>query len=100
MAETAKNWFKSIHMYIPPKRANKCQQIVKNGNKWQKNENNCIISEITKYGEQMKTNYKNVKKMPTNGKKWQKIVKIANNCKISEITKYGEQMRKIDNKCK
>ena len=31
-------------------------------------------------------------KIPKNGKKWQKWLKIANNFKISEVTKYGEKM--------
>ena len=34
----------------------KGQQMVTNGKKWQKITNNCKISEMTKYGEKMKTN--------------------------------------------
>ena len=36
-----------------PKRANKYQKMVKNGNKWLKIANNFKISEVTKYGEKM-----------------------------------------------
>ena len=65
-----------------PKRAHKCQKMVKNSNKWQKITNNCKISEITKYGEKMTKIDKNVK----HAKKMQKIgLKWPKNGQLSEI---------------
>ena len=48
-------------MHIPQKGQKNAKQMVTNGKKCQKMTNNCKISEITKYGTKMKTNYKNVK---------------------------------------
>ena len=59
-AETAKNGFKCFKMHsntYSPKRAKKCQKMFKNVRKLK---NNCKISEITKYGEQMTKIYNNV----------------------------------------
>ena len=42
--------------------------MVKNAKKWLKIENNCKISEITKYGEKMQTNDKNVKQCKKHAK--------------------------------
>ena len=47
-------------MYIPQK-GQKNTKKGKNGNKWPKIENNCKISEITKYGEKITEIDKNVK---------------------------------------
>ena len=68
MTKTAKNGFKCFKMHskcIFPKKGNKWQNMVKNGNKCQKITNNCKISEITKYGAKMTTIYKNVKTCKT-----------------------------------
>ena len=80
-AETAKNgfkWFKMHSNTYSPKRAKKCQKIVKNGNKYQKITNNCKISEITKYGEKITKIYKNVKQCKNIPKTGQKRPKNGN----------------------
>ena len=70
------NALKCIQIHIP-------QKGPTNGKKWQKSQkitNNCKISEITKYGKKMKTNYKNVKqckKMPKTGLKRPKSGQIS-----------------------
>ena len=98
----AKNGFKCFKMHsnaYSPKRPKRCKKIVKNGKKCQKITNNCKISEITRYGEQITKMYSNVyfpKKRATkyqkNGKKCKRWLKIANNYKISEVTKYGDKI--------
>ena len=62
---------KCIQMYIS-QNVKKIQKMVKNYKKWTEIANNCKISEITKYGEKMKTidkMSKNVKKCQKNGPK-------------------------------
>ena len=44
---------------IFPKKGKKYKNMVTNEKKWPKIANNCKISEITKYGEKMRTNEKN-----------------------------------------
>ena len=80
VAETAKNGFKCLKMHSNvylPKRANKYKQMVNNGNKWPQIANNCKISEITKYGEQITKMSNNVKKCPKTCLEWPKNVKIS-----------------------
>ena len=63
-------------MHIPKKGQKIAKQERKNGKKWRKIANNCKISEITKYGEQMTTIAKNgnkCKKRAQNGQKNGKI---------------------------
>ena len=55
-------------------------KIVTNGKKWPKIENNCTISEITKYGEKITKIGKNVeryKKMPKTSQKRRKMAKSS-----------------------
>ena len=78
-AETAKNGFKCFKMHpnaYSPKRATKCQQIVKNLSKFQEITNNCKISENTKYGEKKTKMSNNVNKLQKRSQKGKKNVNI------------------------
>ena len=58
------------------KKGKQIQKMVTNDKKWPKIANNCKISEITKYGEKMRTNCKNSQKCIKNAQNEPKTAKF------------------------
>ena len=76
--------------------------MVKNGKKWPEIANNCKISEITKYGEEMTKIAKNVNNWQKRDKNGQKMAKFKKNVIVflarnylKKLTQWAETAKNV-----